>query len=115
MTQNRTIAVRFQPQQWINDYATDCEPESLFDVTERVLLMPLEQIHQLRNSSDSSDDLCPSNITAHDGPYYVVSEEAICAFFGTEDIAEVTADQLAQGLAEFSLRGIDVDQSTHQR
>lgn len=100
-----TINVRFQPQQWINDYAMNCDMERMFDVTEHVLMAPLEQIHQMLDSSYASDNLCPSDLTGHDGPYYVRSEEAICDFFGTRNIGDVTAAQLAQALAEYSLRG----------
>jgi hypothetical protein len=108
MTEQRTISVRFQPQQWIDDNATDCAPESVFDVTERVLTMPLERIHTLRDKSDRVDDLCPSDVTGHDGPYYVIAENPICEFFDVSDIADVTAAQVALALAEFSLRGTGI-------
>lgn len=72
--------VRFQPQQWINDYAVDSAPAFMIDVTERVDQMGEEAAREIRDSSYESDDLV-ADLHDHDGPFYVSCEEAIREYF----------------------------------
>jgi hypothetical protein len=91
--QKRIVAV-FQPQAWQNDYAIDVDGRTEVDVTEQVLALPLDRIHDLGDDDYDSDDLVDVEALGHNGPFYVEVVEQVCEFFGVEDLAEVTEDML---------------------
>lgn len=95
MKQKRIVAV-FQPQAWINDYATDIDGQEDVDVTDRVLSMTLNRIHAIQDYRDSADDLVDGSMAAieHDGPFTVCAEDSICEFFGVGEISEITDEML---------------------
>lgn len=82
------IMARFVPQAWQNNYAIDVDPEgeTEFDVTDVIVAMGREKALQVKDNSDSSDDLAswegaPEWIRNWRGPYYVLVESEIAAFF----------------------------------
>jgi hypothetical protein len=56
MNQSKDLAKRivamFQPQAWINDYATDIDGQEDVDVTESVLALSLDRLHALQDFRD---------------------------------------------------------------
>ncbi|MEX3984211.1 hypothetical protein AB4Y45_35230 [Paraburkholderia sp. EG287A] len=65
-----------------------------FDATDAVLLMPHEDLIALEDSDDSTDELGREHV-AWDGPCYVRIVDEICAYFGVEEIDQITEEGLA--------------------
>lgn len=94
MTRKRIMAV-FQPQAWQNDHAIETDGRQDVDVTEKVLSLSLEQIHGLGDDGIDTDNLVDPDAHGHGGPYYVKAAEAICEYFGVEQLQQITDTQLA--------------------
>ena len=85
-TNEKRVIARFQPQAWINDYATDIDGAYRFDVTDMIVAMGKEEALKLEDNRDASDNLWHKWVVDHpdqdhDGPFYVEVHEAIRAFF----------------------------------
>ncbi|WP_176043057.1 hypothetical protein [Burkholderia stabilis] len=91
----RIVAV-FQPQAWNNDRAIDIDGREHIDVTDRVLRLPLDRIHSLRDYRDSTDNLVDGSSAAlkHVGPFTVRVADSVCGFFGEKQLSDITEDML---------------------
>lgn len=95
MPVKRIVAV-FQPQAWINDYATDIDGREDVDVTEQVLRLPLERVRALQDYRDSTDVLVDGSAVTieHDGPFTVKAVDSVCKYFGVKDLSDITESML---------------------
>lgn len=82
------IIARFHPQAWINNEATEVDPEGPveFDVTGAILAMPRNEALAMLNDRDESDDLArldtaPQWIKDWSGPFWVEVRTAIYDYF----------------------------------
>jgi len=64
-----------------------------FDATRHVLAMDLDEIHQLKDCRESTDEIGKAHVR-HDGPHQVVIIGAICHFFDTDSLSSITEDML---------------------
>ena len=85
-TNEKRVIARFQPQAWINDYATDIDGAYKFDVTDQILAMGKEKALELEDNQYESDNLWHKWVADHpdqdhDGPFYVEVQAAIRSFF----------------------------------
>ncbi|ANJ76534.1 hypothetical protein PQH03_28370 [Ralstonia insidiosa] len=90
----KLIEAFFQPQAWINDYATDIDEGYGIDVTQKVLSLQLTQIHELQDCRDSTDALVDAVKLGHNGPYTVAVVSSVLEFFGVRSLGEIDQDQL---------------------
>lgn len=63
--------------------------DEAFDATAYILNMPFEALVEVSDSHDSSDTIGLAHVH-HDGPHTVYIEDAMCSFFGVDDLNEVT-------------------------
>jgi hypothetical protein len=84
----RKIIALFQPQAWQNNNAIDVDPEgeTTFDVTDEILAMGKETALKLKDNRDESDALISAKNAPHwirewSGPFYIVVENSIAAYF----------------------------------
>lgn len=92
---NRIIGTYIK-QQWggrKNDNALTVE-EVEFDGTDHILLMSLEEIHELWDSSEESDAIGMQHVSWN-GPCEVTITQSICAYFGVTDVKEIHAENFA--------------------
>lgn len=99
---NRRIEATFHKQTWGgrggND-ALDCGQEE-FDATHAVLLLPLSAIHELEDSSDSSDAIGTTLVDWH-GPCFVTGlEDSLLSYFGVLDACDITEEHLRRAMAK---------------
>jgi len=90
---NRRIIGRFLKQEWggrKNDTAIEIDTVE-FDATDHILLMRYEDVVEIADGDDSSDDVGLAHV-AWDGPHEVTLEDSICEFFGIEKIEELTRE-----------------------
>lgn len=100
-----SILAEFQPEIWdARDNAVEAGPLQHIDVTERVLSMALANIHAIKDRRESSDALV-DGLHDHAGPFQVSVERSIGAFFGVDEIAEITQAALDEKKLQY---GIDV-------
>jgi hypothetical protein len=107
LPQRRIIAV-FQPQAWVNDYATDIDGRQEVDVTDAVLRRDLHRIHALQDYRDSTDTLVDSRKLGHDGPSTVQVTDSVCVYFGVNALYEITQAHLDQVRSEIGRKLPDV-------
>lgn len=82
-------------QTWVNEEAVETG-RTQFDVTDQILLMPLEKIQALKDHSCGTDDLAiRSDDIYHDGPYEVEVEEAICQAFEVTKLSDITPKMMS--------------------
>jgi len=93
---NRRIIGTFVKQAWGGRKGDDaCFVEEVeFDATNHVLLMTHEALTQLQDGFESTDELGLAHISWN-GPCEVSVTDAICQFFGVDDIRDVTPEALA--------------------
>jgi hypothetical protein len=84
------IEAYFQPQAWINDYATDIDGGQPVDVTDAVLRLNLDRIHALVDYQDSTDALVDAAKIGHDGPFTVRVTASVEEFFGVQHLRDIT-------------------------
>jgi hypothetical protein len=90
------IVARWEPQAWVNDSAMGVDGGLDFDVTRKVLCLPLADVQALKDGSRASDTLAWGEkfYEDHDGPFRVESAEAICEFFGVDSLDQITERML---------------------
>lgn len=96
MTTDKHIIATFTPQRMSEDrdYAYDIEgADRELDVTEKILAMPLSEIHALRDDQYNTDDLVEHE---HDGPFKVEVVHSILEFFGVSNLNDVTQPMLTE-------------------
>ena len=101
-TETGRIIGTFYKQQWggrKGDDAIACGEEE-FDATTAVLLLPLDELVELEDNSESTDDLGRDHVS-WEGPCYVRLTDSVCDFFGVTDVEEITLDLLEKARAEF--------------
>ena len=82
----KPIEAFFQPQAWINDYATDIDEGYCIDVTQKVLSLQLNQIHTLEDYRGSTDALVDAVKLGHHGPYTIAVVSSVLEFFGVQSL-----------------------------
>lgn len=100
---NERVTGNFLKQKWggrKNDDAIWCG-EDEFDATDHVLLMPLDQIIELEDGSESTDELGRAHVP-WDGPCEVNVVDSIKSFFGVSDLEDISEEAL-----EYARRRID--------
>lgn len=75
------IIAHFVPQVWVNDYAERVKGEKYFDVTDAILALGREKALALRDDQQETDDLVPSHMRDHDGPFFIEVSEQIREYF----------------------------------
>jgi hypothetical protein len=90
----QSIQAEFRPQARIKGHATDIDGEQNLDVTERVLGLKLSKIHALRDASYVAQGLVDAESLGHRGPYRVLVADSVRAFFGVEDLSDITENML---------------------
>jgi hypothetical protein len=76
------IMATFQPQAWINDYATEIDGAKKFDCTKEILRLSPKDVRRLRDDQYDTDNLLPEEIRkTHNGPFYVAVRDEIFDFF----------------------------------
>lgn len=88
--------ITFQPQEWVNDYATNSGPAVEVDVTVKILNMTADEVHELGTDSWASDNLIDTDVLGHDGPFYVSCDFGIQEFFNVEDIEDITNEMILE-------------------
>jgi hypothetical protein len=90
---NRRIIGLYKKQEWDgNDYAI-LVGEVEFDATDVVLNLPLDDIREMADNSEDSDNVGNQCVEWH-GPHVVHIEDAIMEYFGVEDLSEITEELL---------------------
>jgi hypothetical protein len=87
---NRRIIGTFFKQEWggrKNDTALPVGEES-FDATDAVLLLPYEELVELQDDEQNSDELGQAHVEWA-GPCHVRIVSSICEFFGVDDIRDI--------------------------
>jgi len=74
------IVARWEPQAWVNDSAMGVDGGLDFDVTRKVLCLPLADVQALKDGSRASDTLAWG--------------EKICEFFGVDSLDQITERML---------------------
>jgi len=92
---DRRVIAHFQPQAWVHDTAMDIDGACDLDVTDRVLALSAEVIHQLEDNDYPSDELV-YGLTDHVGPHYVSVKESILEFFGVDRLVDITEEILVE-------------------
>jgi len=92
---DRRVIAHFQPQAWVHDTAMDIDGACDLDVTDRVLALSAEVIHQLEDDDYPSDELV-YGLTDHVGPHYVSVKESILEFFGVDRLVDITEEMLIE-------------------
>ena len=90
----KPIEAFFQPQAWINDYATDIDEGYCIDVTQKVLSLQLNQIHTLEDYRGSTDALVDAVKLGHHGPYTIAVVSSVLEFFGVQSLDQISQEQL---------------------
>lgn len=88
------IIARFQPQQWINDYNVDSDPEREVDITGAALALDLAKLHQIEQHDGRQDFDVDPLTQDHAGPFVIYAQDALRQFFGVRDLRRVTQAQL---------------------
>jgi hypothetical protein len=106
------IIARFPDQRLFGD-----TPQDQADVTERVLALSVDQLHQLRDDSSQASLLVNPRDGDRCGPDSVKIEAAICAYFGVrrlEDVSQANLDTSGQqaGVEKAKRAGYQVHQGT---
>jgi len=96
----RRIFATFQPEKWtegarLNAPAVPVDGAKDIDVTDTILAMGLAAIQSLKDDDASTDDLVDAAYMGHDGPHHVKITGSIAAFFGVDDVSQITEAQLA--------------------
>lgn len=92
---NRRIVGSFTKQQWggrKGDDAIHIGDED-FDATDNILLMNHEDLVELDDNDDSSDNIGREHID-WSGPCSVNIVDAVCAYFGVSDVRDITPEAL---------------------
>ncbi|WP_321935353.1 hypothetical protein [Paraburkholderia sp. J8-2] len=99
----RLIIAVFQPQALVNDCVSDIDGVTSFDATGAILRMSLEDIHALRDATESSELVFHSSETdiQHQGPFTVRVVASIEDFFGVPCLTDITGEMLEQARARF--------------
>lgn len=100
-TKTRRIVGTFYKQQWGGRKGNDaiaCGEED-FDATSAVLLLSLEELVELEDNSEATDDLGRAHVS-WDGPCSVHITASVCDFFGVTDVEDITLDLLEKARAE---------------
>lgn len=93
------ILATFQPQAWINDYATDVDGAQQVDVTREVLRLAkenLEDLHQLKDARDNTDALVANKLDdiGHKGPFTIWVENALRQAFDVSELGDITEEMV---------------------
>jgi hypothetical protein len=91
---NRRIIGKFEKQLIGYRDTTFSVSVQEFDATDFVLRMDLKRLSEVQDESDSSDAI-GLEFVDWDGPFDVVIDESICAFFGVGSIEEITPELLS--------------------
>lgn len=89
------LFVQFLPQVWVSSGRAPCGAAEAVDVTEEVLRQSAEALAAMRDGTEAAASLVDPESRGHLGPYSVLCEAQICAFFGVNTIGEITAEALA--------------------
>ncbi|MFK4705543.1 hypothetical protein ABIC83_002382 [Roseateles asaccharophilus] len=88
----------FQRQTWggrKQDMAIDEGPAEEFDATDAVLLLDRDDLVELEDCSENSDQLGREHVAGWDGkPCSVYLVDSVLAFFGVSDLEDVTEEML---------------------
>lgn len=92
---NRRIMGKFHKQQWGGPRGNDALHigTEVFDATDFILLMEYSDILEIENQGELSDEIGRAHIDWA-GPCYVHVAEEICAYFGVNELAEITPEAL---------------------
>jgi hypothetical protein len=93
---NRHIVGSFNKQQWGGHKGDDAIyiGEESFDATAAILLLEHKDLVCMKDQSESTDDIGREHID-WSGPCYVHIEDSICAYFGVDDLQEITPEALS--------------------
>jgi len=94
----------FVRQAWVGALRASCiEIERVeFDATALVLGLSLDELHELEDCSEASDDL-GRQVVSHAGPCDVFVEDAIVAFFDVEVLTDITQEMLDEKRALYGM------------
>lgn len=91
---NRRITGTFHKEYWsAGEKAQECEALE-FDATGHVLRMAGGELRALRDNRESSDAVGRAHV-AWNGPFRVTLVDSVCAFFGVDDVEDITDEALA--------------------
>lgn len=94
MNQQKRIFAYFYPQTLVGGYAVDIAGRrKAVDVTSGVLALPLDELHELKDNSPTTDVLVAH---CHMGPFRVDVVASVLEFFGVDSLEDVTADMLVE-------------------
>lgn len=100
-TINRRITGTLIKQVWggrKNDQAIEVGRVE-FDATDHILLMSPEEIRELEDGDESTDAIGQAHFV-WDGPTEVEIAEAVCRFFGVDDVEDITDEAVAYAKAQ---------------
>lgn len=89
------ILVQFCPLAWLGSGTVPAGAPELVDVTDKLLQMTSQEICRARDGSPTANELVEAEDRGHLGPHRVMCEQALCRYFGVEDVADVTEDVIA--------------------
>lgn len=97
----KSIIGTFYKQVWGGRKGDDAiaSGEEKFDATSAVLLLPLEDLVELEDNSESTDDL-GREFVQWDGPCSVHITDSVCEFFGVDGVEEITSVMLEKARSE---------------
>lgn len=88
----KVILAYLWPQEYRDHDYRDLGGSYEIDVTNAVLGLSAEEIQNMEDDTDSTNDLVIAADFAFEGPHRVVVVEAICEYFGVAAITEVTQE-----------------------
>ncbi len=88
------LYVQFLPQTWTSSGRAPCGAAEAVDVTEEVLRQSADVLADIRDGTEAAARLVDPESRGHLGPYSVLCEAQICAFFGVNAIGDITAESL---------------------
>lgn len=90
----KEITAYFWPQEYGDFEYRDCGDAETVDVTQEVLALDADRIHELEDDTDSTNDLVSAEEMGHEGPHRVEVVESICDYFDVGDLCEITQDMV---------------------
>ncbi len=98
---NRRIIGRITKQSWGGRKGDDAifVAEEDFDATDAILLMDYDDLIKIEDNDESSDSIGTDHVS-WSGPHEVRITDSICAFFGVNEIDEITRENFEYVRAE---------------
>lgn len=97
------IIGRYDKQRWAGPKEDRAESigEETFDATDYILRKQPLWIRNIRDCNEKSDHI-GNMYVQHDGPHSVYIEDAMCAFFGVENVTEIDQAALDKAKARYA-------------